>query len=100
MNNSYRIRTKVGVDSYLSVQLDQDFEYLEILSLKILPEQIYTRPCSDYGVIVGRLTVNGGYGIPNVKVSIFIPISEQDKLNPLIYDLYPYEKITDQNEDG
>ena len=42
MANSYRLRTKVGVDSYLSVQLDQDFEYLEILSLKILPEQIYT----------------------------------------------------------
>jgi hypothetical protein len=100
MANSYRLRTKVGVDSYLSVQLDQDFEYLEILSLKILQEQIYTRPCADYGVIVGRLTVNGGYGIPNVKVSIFIPVSEQDKLNPLIYDLYPYEKITDQNADG
>ena len=100
MANSYRLRTKVGVDSYLSVQLDQDFEYLEILSLKILQEQIYTRPCADYGVIVGRLTINGGYGIPNVKVSLFIPVSEQDKLNPLIYDLYPYEKITDQNADG
>lgn len=100
MAKSYRIRTQVGVDKQINVQIDQDFDYLEILSLKILQEQIYTRPCSDYGVIVGRLTVNGGYGLPNAKVSVFIPISEQDKLNPIISELYPYEKVTDQNVDG
>lgn len=100
MAKSYRIRTEIGVDKQLNVQLDQDFEYLEILSLKILQEQIYSRPCSDYGVIVGRLTVNGGYGLPNAKVSVFIPITNQDKLNPIISELYPYEKVTDQNVDG
>jgi hypothetical protein len=100
MAKSYRIRTQVGVDKQINVQLDQDFEYLEILSLKILQEQIYTRPCSDYGVIVGRLTVNGGYGLPNAKVSVFIPITNEDKLNPIISELYPYEKVTDQNIDG
>ena len=100
MAKSYKIRTQVGVDKQINVQIDQDFDYLEILSLKILQEQIYTRPCSDYGVIVGRLTVNGGYGLPNAKVSVFIPISEQDKLNPIISELYPYEKVTDQNVDG
>ena len=100
MAKSYRIRTEVGVDKNINVQLDQEFEYLEILSLKILQEQIYTRPCSDYGVVVGRIVVNGGYGLPNAKVSIFIPISDADKLNPIISELYPYEKVTDQNIDG
>ena len=51
MSNNYRIRTQVGVDKYINVQLDQDFEFLEILSLKILQSQIYIRPCADYGVI-------------------------------------------------
>lgn len=65
MSNNYRIRTQVGVDKYINVQLDQDFEFLEILSLKILQSQIYIRPCADYGVIVGRISVNKGFGIPN-----------------------------------
>ena len=43
MSNSYRIRTKPGVDSSVRVLIDQEFEYLEILSLKILQNQIYTR---------------------------------------------------------
>ena len=35
MPKSYRIRTQVGVDKYINVKLDQDFDFLEILSLKI-----------------------------------------------------------------
>ena len=52
MSNSFRIRTKPGVDTSIKVLIDQEFEYLEILSLKVLQSQIYTRQCSDYGVIV------------------------------------------------
>jgi hypothetical protein len=63
MSNSYRIRTQVGVDKSINVQLEQDFEFLEILSLKITQSQIYTRQCSDYGVVVGRLTANDGFSI-------------------------------------
>ncbi len=40
MSNSYRIRTQVGVDKSIKVLIDQDFEYLEILSLKVLQSQI------------------------------------------------------------
>ena len=43
MSNSYRIRTQVGVDKSLKLLLDQDFEQLEILSLKILSSQVYNR---------------------------------------------------------
>ena len=100
MSNSYRIRTQVGVDKYVNVQLDQDFEFLEILSLKILQSEIYIRPCSDYGVVVGRISVNNGFGIPNAKVSIFIPLSTEDESNPVISDLYPYKNLSSINDDG
>jgi len=100
MPNSYRIRTQVGVDKSVKVLLEQDFEYLELLSLKLLKSQIYQRKCSDYGVIVGRVTANNGFGIPNVKVSVFVPLTNQDSLNPIISDLYPYKSINDLNEDG
>lgn len=100
MSKSYRIRTQVGVDKKVNVLLEQDFESLEILSLKILQNQIYTRQCSDYGVVVGRVSANNGFGLPNVKVSIFIPLSEEDEINPLISELYPYKTLNDLNEDG
>ena len=100
MPKSYRIRTEVGVDKYINVDLEQDFESLEILSLKILSDDVYTRFCSDYGVIVGRVVVNGGFGIPNAKLSLFIPLSEDDELNPIITELYPYQNLSDRNEEG
>ncbi len=70
MSNSFRIRTEPGVDKSLNVLIEQEFEYLEILSLKLLPSQIYTRQCSDYGVIVGRVSVNNGFGIPKSTIRI------------------------------
>ena len=100
MSNSYRIRTKPGVDSSIKVLIDQEFEYLEILSLKILQNQIYTRQCSDYGVIVGRVSVNNGLGIPNAKVSVFIPLEDIDENDPVISTLYPYKSVEQKNEDG
>ena len=100
MSNSYRLRTQVGVDKTINVQLEQDFEFLEVLSLKITQSQIYTRQCSDYGVIVGRLTANDGFGIPNARISVFIPLSDEDENNPIISDLYPYRSLTTLNEDG
>jgi hypothetical protein len=100
MSNSYRIRTKPGVDSSIKILIDQEFEYLEILSLKILQSQIYTRMCSDYGVIVGRVSVNNGFGIPNAKVSVFIPLDSIDEDNPVVTDIYPYKTLSDINEDG
>ena len=100
MSNSYRIRTQVGVDKSIKVLIDQDFEYLEILSLKVLQSQIYTRQCSDYGVIIGRVTANDGFGIPNAKISVFIPLTSEDTTNPIISDLYPYKTLSELNEDG
>lgn len=100
MGQSYRIRTELGVNKTINVQLDQDFEFLEILSLKIQQSDIYTRSCADYGVIVGRVTANNGFGIPNARISVFVPIREVDQSNPIISSIYPYKSPSDKNEDG
>jgi hypothetical protein len=100
MSKSYRIRTQVGVDKYINVNLEQDWEQLEILSLKILANNIYTRFCADYGVVTGRVFVNGGFGLPNAKVSIFIPLTDTDELDPVISELYPFRSINDTTEEG
>jgi hypothetical protein len=55
MGDSYRIRTELGINKTITVQLDQEFEFLEILSLKLQQEDIYIRSCADYGVVVGRV---------------------------------------------
>ena len=100
MGQSYRIQTELGINKTINVQLDQEFEFLEILSLKIQQSDIYTRSCADYGVLVGRVTANNGFGLPNARVSIFIPIESVDESNPVIQSIYPYKSPNDKNEDG
>jgi hypothetical protein len=100
MPNSYRIRTDIGTNKVLQVNLDQDFDKLEILSLSIFPNDVYTRSCADFGVICGRVFANRGLGLVNARVSVFIPIFEEDELNPIISTLYPYKSFEDFNEDG
>jgi hypothetical protein len=100
MGDSYRIKTELGINKSINVQLDQEFEFLEILSLKIQQTDIYTRSCADYGVMVGRVTANNGFGVPNARVSIFIPIEEIDESNPIITSIYPYKSPNDRNDDG
>ena len=87
MNLSYRVRTQVGVDKSVPIDLEQEFETLEILSLKIYQRDIYTRVCSDYGVICGRVFTNKGYGVPNVKLSLFVPLTDEDSQNPIISEI-------------
>jgi hypothetical protein len=100
MGQSYRIRTELGINKVINVQLDQQFEFLEILSIKLQQEDIYTKSCAEYGVVVGRVTANNGFGIPNARVSVFIPIDSVDESNPLISSIYPYKSPNDRNEDG
>lgn len=104
MTKSYRIRTAVNstqeVDQTIRVNIDQDFDFLEILSLKLTQNDVYRRFCSDYGVIVGRVVANGGFGIPNARVSVFVPLDSIDASDPVISTLYPYTSPQDKNEDG
>ena len=84
MSKSYRIRTKLGTDQNIRVNVEQDFDFLEILSLKLRQEDVYSRFCADYGVVVGRVVANSGFGIPNARVSIFIPVDDMDLEDPVI----------------
>ena len=99
MGKSIRIKTTPGGgDKYVSINVEQDFDYLEVLSVKIRQQDVYRRFCADYGVVVGRVILNDGFGAPNCKVSVFIPLDEEDEDNTLITSIYPYKRVTDQND--
>lgn len=100
MDKSYRIKANVGTDQVLNVNLKQDIDLYEILSLKINQEKLYKTHSSDYGVIVGRVLANEAFGVPNVKVSVFIPLSAGDALRNDIKNIYPYKNATDHNSDN
>ena len=100
MPKSYRFKTDVGKDKEVRIKIDQDFDFLEILSLKLRQDDVYERFCADFGVVAGRVVANGGFGVPNVKVSIFVPLDNIDENDPIISTLYPYKTITQKNEDG
>jgi hypothetical protein len=100
MIQKHRISTNIGKDQIVKVELKQDFDLLEILSLKFTQKETYTSLCADYGVVCGRITVNNGLGVPNARVSIFIPLSEEDETDPVISTLYPYKTVNDKNDNN
>ena len=100
MNKSIRLRTTPGKSKNIQIKVEQDFDFLEILSLKISQDDLYGSFCANYGVVVGRVIANDGYGVPNAKVCVFVPITDEDRRNDLIRDLYPYKDVTDKNEEG
>lgn len=101
-NNSYRIRTNVGVDTpnKLDVKLNQTFEFLNILSLKIEQTNLYKMPASSVGVVCGRVLANGGFGVPNARLSIFIPKENTTTFNVKDEILYNYSSTGSVNMEG
>lgn len=99
-NKSYRVRTNVGEDKHINIQINEDYDILEILSLKIDTEGVYKLHTSKYGCVVGRVLANGGIGVPNAKVSIFIKAEDGSDENKILYSLYPYTTTSNKNEDG
>ena len=99
-NKVYRIRTKVGDDApnVIHVPLNQTYDMFEILSLKIDQKNFYKTYNSDYGIIVGRVIANGGVGVPNAKISVFIEVSSDDTLEQRW--LYNFTSSTDIDNDG
>lgn len=87
-------------DKNITVKIEQEFDNLEVLSLKISNADAYTKMCSDFGVVVGRVMLNSGFGVQNAKVNIFIPITEEDKNRPEILELYPFETVNDTYPNG
>jgi len=102
-NKSFRILTKKGLldeqqNQSIVVNLDQHYNQLDVLSLTLTQEDLYTNKCSDWGVVVGRVTANNGVGVPNAKISIFIPIQVEDESRPEIVSRYPFKQISDQKD--
>jgi hypothetical protein len=100
INKVYRIRTAVGEDApnVIHVPLNQSYNMFEILSLKLDQTNAYKTYESDYGVIVGRVTANGGFGVPNAKVSVFINVSDDETLKNRF--LYNYSSTFDTDDNG
>jgi hypothetical protein len=96
----HRISTNIGKDQKVTVELKQDYDLLEILSLRFDQQQAYSSFCSDYGVVCGRVSVNNGLGIPNAKVSIFVPLTTEHENDLVISTLYPFKSVLDTNIDG
>ena len=98
---SYRIRTVVGngAPPSISVNLNQTYDTVEVLSLEINQENFYKMPSAGYGVIVGRVLANGGFGIPNAKVSVFIPY-DRDSLIENGDFLYHYTSSMSKDSNG
>lgn len=98
-NRYYRIRTNLGQNTNINVNLDQDFDILEILSLKIDRKNLYKLHTSNYGCVAGRVLANGSFGIPNAKISVFIE-SDTTEMNSIISSLYPYSTVSSQDNNG
>jgi hypothetical protein len=82
-NKTYRIKTNVDAsinDSYITIDanLAQDYDTFDILSIKLDSIDSYKLHNSNYGVVVGRVLANNGFGIPNAKLSIFIESNSDD----------------------
>ena len=98
MDKSYRIHTNIAEDTLLQVNMKQDFDFLEVLSLKLRQKDAYRIHSSNYGVIIGRVLANDAFGIPNAKLSIFI---ERDENDPTDMELiYPYKEVTTKDKEG
>jgi len=87
-------------NTYIKINLEQQVEKLEFLSLSLTSDNIYQSFNSDYGVLIGRVIANDNVGIPNAKISIFIPISENDVNNDELFSIYPYKNPRDKNNEG
>lgn len=78
--------------------MQQDFDFLEILSLKLRQKDAYRLHSSNYGVIIGRVLANDAFGIPNAKISIFIERDKNDTSD--MEAIYPYSEVTSKDGEG
>lgn len=93
MSKTLKIKTNLQEDKFIPVDLNQTFDHLKILSLTVAEEDLYNPAIADTGVVIGRVIANDGIGVPNVKVSIFIPLDEDDEKIPRVRDIYPFKDV-------
>lgn len=103
MNTSERIQLITGVtptDKYIRVKLEQEVDQLQFMTLNIYTKDVYQDFNANYGVLIGRVVANGGVGVPNAKISIFIPLTDEDAQDGEISSIYPYKTPRDENSQG
>ena len=103
INKTYRIKTDIGAkegNKYITLDanLVQDYDVFDILSVKINSVDTYKIHNANYGVVVGRVLANNGFGIPNAKLSIFISADSED--GEKIRDLYPFSNTSSKDRNG
>ena len=98
MEKKYRVKTNINSDTVLQVNMKQDFEMMEVLTMSMTQENAYRIHSSNYGVIVGRVLANDAFGIPNAKVSIFI--AKDDGEDNEIASIYPYSSNQTRDKEG
>ena len=103
INKSYRINTNIGTDlnaEYITIDanLVQDYDTFDILSVKIDSIDTYKLHNANYGVVVGRVLANNGFGVPNAKLSIFISSDGED--GERIRELYPFTNASSKDRKG
>ena len=103
INKTYRIRTDIGeklTTDYITLDanLVQDYDTFDILSVKIDSVNTYKLHNANYGIVVGRVLANNGFGIPNAKLSIFIEADSDD--GEKLRELYPFSSTASKNRKG
>ncbi len=98
MEKSFRVHTNITGDTLVNVNMRQDFDFLEILSLKLRQKDAYRLHSSNYGVIVGRVLANDAFGVPNAKVSVFIERDASD--SNALRNIYPYSDVMSKDKEA
>ena len=103
INKTFRIRTDIGEklsSDYITLDanLVQDYDTFDILSVKINSVDTYKLHNANYGVVVGRVLANNGFGIPNAKLSIFIAADSDD--GEKLRELYPFSNTAAKDRNG
>ena len=98
MEKNYRIHTNIINDTVLNVNMQQDYDFLEVLTMKLRQKDSYRLHSSNYGVIIGRVLANDAFGIPNARISVFI---ERDTNDPSYMEsIYPYREVMNRDREG
>lgn len=98
MDKSFRIHANISNDTVLNVNMKQDFDFLEVLSLQLRQKDAYRLHSSNYGVVIGRVLANDAFGVPNAKVSVFIEKDDNDTTE--IEAIYPYSETSSKDSEG
>lgn len=100
MSKDLRIKANVGEDQILHLNMKQDVDLFEILSLTLSQRDAYRIHSSNYGVVIGRVLANDAFGVPNAKISVFVPLTYEDSSDNDITSIYPFNSVTDRNSSG